>query len=117
MSGRIKREARACRRIGWGVAAAALVMRAAFSAPDITVFQKNQEFSVKRLAIKVGDRVTFVNADTVTHNVYSETRGLEFEIELQPPGRADTVQFSRPGEAEVRCAIHPNMRLSVEVKK
>lgn len=99
------------------VAVAALAATGAGSAPEFTVVQKNQEFSVRHLSIKVGDRVTFVNNDAVTHNVYSDTAGLAFEIELQPPGRADTVQFSRPGVAEVRCAIHPGMRLSVEVKK
>ena len=87
------------------------------AAPELTVHQKNQAFSVRNLLIKVGERVTFVNSDNVTHNIYSDSKGFEFEIELQPPGRADTVQFSRPGIAEVRCAIHPNMRLSVEVKK
>lgn len=104
-------------RIAWFVAGAALATTVAFSAPDFRVVQKNQAFSVRHLAVKVGDRVTFVNDDAVTHNVYSDTAGLAFEIELQPPGRSDTVQFSRPGVAEVRCAIHPNMRLSVEVKK
>ncbi|MGQ0752335.1 MAG: cupredoxin domain-containing protein [Betaproteobacteria bacterium] len=104
-------------RIACFVAVAALATTVAFSAPDFTVVQKNQEFSVRHLTIKAGDRVTFVNNDAVTHNVYSDTKGLAFEIELQPPGRADTVQFSSPGVAEVRCAIHPNMRLSVAVKK
>ena len=99
------------------VAVAALTASGAVSAPEFTVLQKNQEFSVRHLTIKVGDRVTFINNDAVTHNVYSDTKGLAFEIELQPPGRADTVQFSRPGVAEVRCAIHPGMRLSVEVQK
>jgi plastocyanin len=99
------------------VLVAALAAAGAVSAPEFTVVQKNLEFSVRHLAIKVGDRVTFVNNDAVTHNVYSDTKGLAFEIELQPPGRADTVQFSRPGLAEVRCAIHPGMRLSVEVRK
>jgi plastocyanin len=103
----------------WGCVAAAGVLAAtvAIAAATIRVSQKNQQFSVSRLEIKAGDRVIFVNDDNVTHNVYSETQGLEFEIELQPPGRADTVQFSRPGIAEVRCAIHPGMKLTVEVKK
>jgi len=84
---------------------------------DFTVIQRNQEFSVRQLTVKVGDRVTFVNSDTVTHNVYSETRGSEFEIELQPPGRADSVRFSRPGVVEVRCAIHSLMKLHVDVRQ
>ena len=85
-------------------------------AADFTVVQKNQEFSVRDLAVRVGDRITFVNGDNVTHNVYSETKGMEFEIELQPPGRSDTISFSRAGTVEVRCAIHSAMKLRVDVK-
>ena len=85
-------------------------------AADHTVVQQNQQFSVRDLQVRVGDRVTFVNNDTVTHNVYSETKGLEFEIELQPPGRSDSVTFTRPGTVDVRCAIHSGMKLRVDVK-
>ncbi len=85
-------------------------------AAEFTVVQRNQDFSVRELKVRVGDRVTFVNGDNVTHNLYSETKGLEFEIELQPPGRSDVVTFARPGTVEVRCAIHSAMRLRVDVK-
>jgi plastocyanin len=85
-------------------------------AADFSVVQKNQAFSVRELEVRVGDRITFVNGDNVTHNVYSETKGLEFEIELQPPGRSDTVTFARPGTVDVRCAIHSAMKLRVDVK-
>ncbi len=85
-------------------------------AADHKVVQRNQEFSVRDLEVRVGDRITFVNGDNVTHNVYSETKGMEFEIELQPPGRSDTIAFARPGVAEVRCAIHSAMKLRVDVK-
>ena len=98
------------------VAAVSLASVGIAAAADVTVIQKNQEFSVRQLTIDMADRVTFVNNDTVTHNVYSETKGSEFEIELQPPGRTDSVRFSRPGVVEVRCAIHPNMKLRVDVK-
>ena len=86
-------------------------------AADFTIIQKDKAISVRQITIKVGDRITFVNDDSVTHNLYSETKGLEFEIELQPPGRSDTVQFSQPGVAEVRCAIHPNIKLQVHVRR
>ena len=85
-------------------------------AEEFRVVQRNQEFSVRDLEVRVGDRVTFVNGDNVTHNVYSETKGMEFEIELQPPGRADSITFARPGTLEVRCAIHSAMKLRVDVK-
>jgi plastocyanin len=100
-------------RIGLGalVAAAGIALAA-----DYNVVQRNQEFSVRAIEVRVGDRITFVNGDNVTHNVYSETKGMEFEIELQPPGRSDTVTFPRPGTVDVRCAIHSAMKLRVDVK-
>ena len=85
-------------------------------AEEFRVVQRNQEFSVRDLQVRVGDRVTFTNGDNVTHNLYSETKGMEFEIELQPPGRSDTITFARPGTVEVRCAIHSAMKLRVDVK-
>ena len=91
-----------------------LIAASGAGAADVTVIQKNRAFSVQRLAVKVGDQVTFVNQDGVNHNVYSETKGLAFDF-AQPPGRSDTVRFSRPGVAQVQCAIHPVMKLEVQV--
>jgi len=87
---------------------------AAADAADFTVVQKDRAFSVKQLAVRIGDPVTFVNQDSVTHNIYSETKGLEFDV-LQKPGTSHTVRFAQPGVAEVRCAIHPVMKLEVRV--
>lgn len=87
----------------------------AAAATDLTVVQKDRAFSIRQLTAKVGDQVTFVNNDTVNHNVYSETKGLEFDF-VQRPGRSDTVRFTQPGVAEVSCAIHPVMKLQIQVK-
>jgi plastocyanin len=84
------------------------------AAADFTVVQKDRAFSVRQLTAKVGDQVTFVNNDSVNHNVYSETKGLEFDL-VQRPGRSDTVRLSQPGVAEVSCAIHPAMKLQIQV--
>ena len=84
------------------------------AAADFTVAQKDRSFSVRQLTVKVGDPLTFVNNDTVNHNVYSETKGLEFDF-VQRPGRSDTVRLAQPGVAEVSCAIHPAMKLRIQV--
>jgi plastocyanin len=81
---------------------------------DFTVVQKNRAFSAKQLTVKVGDQVVFLNQDDVRHNVYSETKGLEFDL-IQPPGSSNTVRFAQPGTATVQCAIHPVMKLEVRV--
>jgi plastocyanin len=86
-------------------------------AADVTVVQKNKTFSTQQVQVKVGDRIVFMNEDSVTHNVYSLTKGLEFEIKTQEPGKSDAVKFDRPGVAVVECAIHPKMKVNVQVAK
>jgi plastocyanin len=84
-------------------------------AGDTQIVQKDKAFSEHSLRIHVGDTVTFVNADTVTHNVYSLTKGCEFELQTQLPGNSTAVPFSRACTAQVQCAIHPKMKLTVDV--
>jgi plastocyanin len=67
--------------------------------------------------VKPGDEVTFVNDDGIPHNVYSSTKGLEFNLKAQDPGTSSTQAFTTEGVAEVRCAFHPGMKMTVTVKK
>lgn len=80
------------------------------------ITQENKKFSREELVVSVGDSVTFINDDNVTHNVFSNSMGLEFNLRTQPPGKAGTVVFADPGTARVRCAFHPSMRLTVRVR-
>ena len=83
-------------------------------AADIKIVQKDERFSEREVSARVGDRLTFVNADSVVHNVFSEKR-TPFDIR-QNPGRADTVVLDTAGELDIECAIHPKMRLKVKVE-
>ena len=80
------------------------------------VDQKNKEFSQTDITIKPGEKVVFNNSDTVTHNVFSNSKVYPFHIKIQQPGSSSTVQFGNEGVTEVRCAIHPKMKLMVTVK-
>jgi plastocyanin len=42
---------------------------------------------------------------------------MEFDLRRQAPGATSTVPFPKEGTAEVRCSIHPKMKLIVTVKK
>jgi plastocyanin len=97
--------------------AALLAFSASALANDVTVRQKNKTFSTQTVQVKAGGSVVFANDDTVTHNVYSITKGLEFEIKTQEPGKADTVRFDKAGVVLVECAIHPKMKLNVHVQQ
>lgn len=79
--------------------------------------QKDREFSQTEITIKPGDKIVFQNSDTVTHNVFSNSKLNPFNIKVQTPGNSSTVAFQEEGVTEVRCAIHPKMKLMVTVKK
>ena len=101
------------------ILALAAVMAAAFIpafADDMTVFQENKAFSANEVTLKTGQSVTFTNKDPVTHNVFSGTAGMEFDLKTQKPGQSTTIVFDRPGDAEVQCAIHPQMSMTVHVQ-
>lgn len=87
------------------------------AAEDHVISQKGQLFQPEALRVRVGDRVLFRNDDEVTHNVFSRTRGAEFNVKLQEPGSASPVTFEQAGPVEVRCAIHPGMKLVIEVSE
>jgi len=85
-------------------------------ADDVRVVQRDKRFSTARLAVKTGDLVTFVNSDEAMHNVYSFTDGFTFDLGGQGPGEETTVRLSKPGVVDVRCAIHPKMKLQITVQ-
>ncbi len=86
-------------------------------AADHEVSQSDRAFSQKEISVKVGDQVVFKNDDEVTHNVYSVTPGMAFDLKRQAPGASSTVPFPKEGTAEVLCSIHPKMKLIVHVTK
>ncbi len=86
-------------------------------ASEVVIIQKERAFSQVEVTVKPGDRIVFKNEDPVVHNVFSNTPGQEFEIRRQAPGGSSSVPFSRPGLVEVRCAIHPKMKLTVKIRE
>lgn len=86
------------------------------NAADFEVSQKNKEFSAATLAVKVGDSVSFTNADPFFHNVFSLSDAKTFDLGSYPAGQGRKVTFTEPGTVEVECAIHPTMKMTVTVK-
>ena len=98
-------------------AAACLLAAASVPAEEHAIVQKDRAFSQTAITIRPGEKIAFKNADEVTHNVFSVTPGMEFDIRRQAPGGVSRVSFDKEGIAEVRCSIHPKMKLMVTVKK
>jgi plastocyanin len=86
----------------------------AFAAGQI-VRQQGRTFSPESFTVKKGEAVTFANDDTVPHNVFSSSKGNEFNLGSQPPGTSTDVVFKEAGEVQVVCAIHPRMKMTVKV--
>ena len=90
-------------------------------AEDIVVEQKDKAFVYKDsktgvLKVKVGAVVQFKNMDTYFHNVFSLSDAKLFDLGSYPQGQSKSVTFDKAGTVEVECAIHPKMKMTVEVK-
>lgn len=85
-------------------------------AAEQTVTQKDKQFSEASVTIKTGDAIVFENDDEVVHNIMSTTSGSEFNLGALQPGSKISHVFSKPGEITVICAIHPRMKMTVNVQ-
>jgi plastocyanin len=81
-----------------------------------TIHQQGRTFSVESVTIKKGEALTFLNDDSVPHNIMSASKGNEFNLGSQAPGTSTDVTFKEVGDAQVICAIHPRMKMTVKVE-
>jgi plastocyanin len=71
--------------------------------------QAGKAFIPHVLAIPVGGSVSFRNDDPFFHNVFSPSRGNEFDAGLYRSGKTYVKTFTRPGAVELLCNIHASM--------
>ena len=106
-------------RIGGNISIAALLCCATFasaSTSDTFVDQHGLRFSQQSVSLKIGDTLHFHNSDDVIHNIMVLDSNDEAQDEgLQQPGEVITRKFDQAGEYQVRCAIHPKMKMTVSV--
>ncbi len=101
------------------VTAAAVVMLLSYpvNATEHEVKQKDNAFSTSNLKIKVGDAISFRNDDPHLHDVFSASDAQMFELGPYTEGQAKSVTFKKEGHVEVECAMHPGMKMTVDVAK
>jgi plastocyanin len=92
----------------------------AVHAKEIEVSQKSKTFTVQKsavqnLSVNVGDTISFRNDDPFFHNVYSASKAKEFDLGSYAQGQARKVTFDQEGGVDIECAIHPDMKLHVDV--
>ncbi len=86
----------------------------AVNVPEVA--QRDKQFSLDRLEIQRGGVVRFPNYDPFFHNIYSLSPAKIFDLGSFPKGESREVKFDTPGVVEVRCAIHPGMKMTIVVK-
>jgi plastocyanin len=86
-------------------------------AGDHLVVQTGKTFSVKSIRAKVGDTVSFRNDDPFVHNIFSLSDAQSFDLGTFAKGETRKIKLENAGKVEVECAVHPDMKLVVEVVK
>ena len=93
-----------------------LVVPLVMAADAVIVSQRKRQFWPTDLQIPRGSVLRIKNDDKVTHHIFIKAPDMKFDSGEQPVGRTVEVQFDKAGKFTVRCAIHPIMRLNVEVR-
>lgn len=97
---------------------------ALFAAPALSreylVLQKDRKFiidgkEITTLQVGVGDTVSFQNSDPFIHNIFSESAPNDFDLGAFPMNVAESHTFQHPGEVEIKCAMHAEMKLKITV--
>jgi len=81
----------------------------------VVVTQKEKAFLPTVIEIRVGQAVEILNEDNTLHNAYCVSGDFKYNSGPQQPGTKSSLTFTTAGSYEVRCAIHPKMRLAVTV--
>ncbi len=85
-------------------------------ATNHVIDQKGKTFIPHEIAVKPGDKITFLNSDPFAHNAYTDDENNEFDIGMQSTGTKKSIIVKPGGDFSVECAIHPNMLLEVIMK-
>lgn len=82
------------------------------AASGVTVSMKGLAFDPSSADVPVGGTVTFINDDSVQHDVAGES----WSSGPMEPGASYTATFSNAGAVAVNCLFHPSMTMTVNVK-
>jgi plastocyanin len=103
-------------RTSMAVVLAIPLVAASAGSTDGDVDQKGLRFTKPAVAIPIGGTVHFHNSDDVIHNIMTIDANDEPEDQgLQKPGETISTKFDKAGDYQVRCAIHPKMKMTVKV--
>ena len=83
---------------------------------EVIVSQKDRAFTPNAVELALGDTLSIHNDDQFVHDVLVNSQNFSFDSGEQGIGQNVEIKFPAAGHYRVTCAIHPKMRLEVEVK-
>ena len=89
--------------------------RAELPAMRATITQKDEAFVPRVVAITKGSTIDFPNTDPFFHNVFSLSKGANFDLGRYPKGESRDRRFPNPGLVKVYCHIHSHMTAAIMV--
>ncbi len=85
------------------------------AAASATVKIENFTFNAAALTVKVGTTVKWINGDDIAHTIVA--KGKSFKSTVLDTGDQFSFTFTKPGQFEYFCSLHPKMTGRVTVVK
>jgi cytochrome c peroxidase len=82
-----------------------------------TISQHDKSFTPTHVAVRLGEKLWFLNNDRRTHNIRVFDDKLDFDSGAQEPGETVEMSFPKVGSYLVFCGIHPKMEVTVDVSR
>jgi plastocyanin len=87
---------------------------ASSSGGGVQIKMQNIAFAPKSTTVKVGQKVTWTNADTTNHNVTADS-GASFKSKDFGSGGTFSFTPTKAGTITYECTIHPGMTATLKV--
>lgn len=80
------------------------------SGKRVKMVQSGKQFQPGWAVVEKGTVIEFPNEDPIYHNVFSRSKGNNFDLGLYRQGdETKSHRFIRPGPVDIFCNIHPRM--------
>lgn len=89
---------------------------AAGTCPKPCVQMKDVSFQPTNITVRVGQRVTWLNTDPVSHDVVAVPGGPGPKSALLAQGRSYSFTPTRAGTISYVCTVHPSMKATLTVR-
>lgn len=75
---------------------------------------QNFAYSPSTITVKVGDKVTWTNKDSIGHSATADNGSFDTGVLQQ--GQSGSITFHKAGTFTYHCSVHPTMKATVIVQ-